>query len=189
MYLTKTNIILIIVALIIGIGAVEWFIYSKIKIPPIEKEVITSFEECVKAGYPILESYPEQCQTPDGQNFVHQIQVDDKSDKIIVNDIPENTEISSPLVITGQARGFWFFEASFPVALEDATGQTIAFSIAQADGEWMTEDFVPFATTLTFGSTTSTTGTLVFKKNNPSGLPENDDELRIPVKINTDSTQ
>jgi hypothetical protein len=31
---------------------------------------ITSFEECVKAGYPILESYPRQCRTPDGRNFI-----------------------------------------------------------------------------------------------------------------------
>jgi len=31
---------------------------------------ITSFEECVAAGYPILESYPRQCNTPDGLHFI-----------------------------------------------------------------------------------------------------------------------
>jgi|GEM_PF-1242619 len=31
---------------------------------------INSFEECVDAGYPILESYPRQCRTPDGKNFI-----------------------------------------------------------------------------------------------------------------------
>ncbi len=31
---------------------------------------ITTFEECAKAGYPILESYPRQCNTPDGRTFV-----------------------------------------------------------------------------------------------------------------------
>jgi eight-cysteine-cluster-containing protein len=30
---------------------------------------INSYEECVAAGYPILESYPEQCMTPDGRSF------------------------------------------------------------------------------------------------------------------------
>lgn len=30
---------------------------------------ITSFDECVTAGYPVLESYPEQCKTKDGQTF------------------------------------------------------------------------------------------------------------------------
>src|SRR3989344_4173501 len=35
-------------------------------VPPV---VVTNFEECVKAGYPILETYPEQCRTPDGRSF------------------------------------------------------------------------------------------------------------------------
>ncbi len=30
---------------------------------------ITNFDECAKAGYPILQSYPEQCQTPDRRTF------------------------------------------------------------------------------------------------------------------------
>jgi hypothetical protein len=34
---------------------------------------VSSFEECVAAGYPVMESYPRQCQTPDGQNFVEEI--------------------------------------------------------------------------------------------------------------------
>lgn len=33
------------------------------------KESISSFEECVEAGYPIAESYPEQCFVPDGPSF------------------------------------------------------------------------------------------------------------------------
>jgi hypothetical protein len=33
---------------------------------------IKSFDDCVKAGYPILESYPRQCKTPDGRNFVEE---------------------------------------------------------------------------------------------------------------------
>jgi hypothetical protein len=31
---------------------------------------IQSFEDCVNAGYPILESYPRQCRTPDGRMFI-----------------------------------------------------------------------------------------------------------------------
>jgi hypothetical protein len=30
---------------------------------------IDSFDECARAGYPIAESYPEQCRTPDGRVF------------------------------------------------------------------------------------------------------------------------
>jgi hypothetical protein len=35
---------------------------------------IGSFEECALAGYPIMESYPEQCRTPDGRTFVNEKQ-------------------------------------------------------------------------------------------------------------------
>jgi hypothetical protein len=30
---------------------------------------INSFEDCAAAGFPISESYPEQCRTPDGRTF------------------------------------------------------------------------------------------------------------------------
>jgi len=33
---------------------------------------INSFEECAAAGYPIMESYPEQCRTPDGRLFINE---------------------------------------------------------------------------------------------------------------------
>lgn len=36
---------------------------------------ISSFEECKNAGYPIMESYPEQCKTSDGRNFINTQQV------------------------------------------------------------------------------------------------------------------
>jgi hypothetical protein len=32
-------------------------------------KTINSFADCAAAGYPILESYPEQCNTPDGKHF------------------------------------------------------------------------------------------------------------------------
>lgn len=34
---------------------------------------ITNFDECAQAGNPIMESYPEQCKTPDGRNFTKQM--------------------------------------------------------------------------------------------------------------------
>jgi len=99
-------------------------------------------------------------------------------------------EIVSPLTIEGEARGTWFFEASFPVKLLDSRGRVIAQTpaLAQADptdsvgAGWMTEDYVPFRAVLIFSVPTSTTnGTLVLEKDNPSGDPSRYDELRIPV--------
>lgn len=31
---------------------------------------ITTFEQCAKAGFPIIRHYPDQCQTPDGRVFI-----------------------------------------------------------------------------------------------------------------------
>lgn len=39
----------------------------------LDLSAITIFEECESAGNPIMESYPRQCQTPDGKHFVEQI--------------------------------------------------------------------------------------------------------------------
>jgi eight-cysteine-cluster-containing protein len=33
---------------------------------------ITNFEDCVSAGYPVMESYPRQCSVPDGGHFVEE---------------------------------------------------------------------------------------------------------------------
>jgi hypothetical protein len=33
---------------------------------------IDSYAACVEAGFPIMESMPEQCMTPDGRNFVNE---------------------------------------------------------------------------------------------------------------------
>jgi hypothetical protein len=95
-----------------------------------------------------------------------------------------NTRVTSPLRVTGQARGSWYFEASFPVLLLDGQGDTLAAAPARAQGEWMTENPVPFEATLTFSPPPSGWGTLVLKKDNPSGDPARDDELRIPVRFN-----
>jgi hypothetical protein len=38
-------------------------------------KVIGSFEECVAAGYPILESYPPRCSVPGGPTFTEQVPV------------------------------------------------------------------------------------------------------------------
>ncbi len=94
-----------------------------------------------------------------------------------------NAEVVSPITITGQARGPWFFEASFPIKIIDDKDIELGQGIAQAQGEWMTEDWVSFSATLSFNPTTSTTGFIVFQKDNPSGLPQNDASFKLPIKF------
>lgn len=103
-------------------------------------------------------------------------------DELIRVSIPTpNQVVGSPLSIEGEARGTWYFEASFPIKIFDANGNLLGTAIAQAQSDWMTEDFVQFKAQLTFDSPSTEQGTLILQKDNPSGLPENDDELKIPV--------
>ncbi len=94
-----------------------------------------------------------------------------------------NQAVSSPLEITGEARGSWYFEATFPAQLVDANGKQLAMVPINAQGEWMTNDFVPYKGTITFAKPTTSTGFLILKNSNASGLPESDKELRIPIKF------
>lgn len=112
--------------------------------------------------------------------------INEKENLIRVSSPAPNQKVKSPLVVKGEARGVWFFEASFPVFLVDWDGRIIAQGIATAKDDWMTENFVPFEATLDFvldKNAYSNRGALILKKDNPSGLPEYDDALEMPVII------
>jgi|GEM_PF-714304 len=167
----------VLAVVLIGLGA--WAVFG---MSAKDYSTITSYDECAAAGYPIIESFPEQCRTPDGRSFTRAIRTE-VSDLIRVTAPAANATVSSPLTITGEARGTWYFEASFPARLLDANGVVLFEGPIQAQGDWMTEEFVPFSATINFKAPTAKTGTLVLMKDNPSGLPENDKELRIPVNF------
>lgn len=123
---------------------------------------------------PVLEPEPEPAAMPDPNG-------PEAKANLIVSDLAPGDQVSSPLTVTGKARGYWYFEASFPAELLDANGNQLAITPAQAQSDWMTEDFVPFSVTLTYPTPATATGTLMLRKDNPSGEPQNDDFLAIPV--------
>ncbi len=103
-------------------------------------------------------------------------------DMLVVESLKNGATISSPLTITGKARGGWYFEASFPVEIKNASGTKIAEGPAQAQGEWMTQEYVPFSITLSFpAQQKGSVGTVILHNDNPSGLPENDRQLVVPI--------
>ena len=64
----------------------------------------------------------------------------------------------------------------------DEDGKVITKGFATAKSPWMTEKYVPFQGTIEFKKPSSSDkGTLVLKKDNPTGLGEHDDVLAIPV--------
>ena len=52
---------------LVSVGGV--YFYSSLG----SKAEISSFEECAAAGYPVMESYPRQCNTPGGKHFVEDV--------------------------------------------------------------------------------------------------------------------
>lgn len=107
-----------------------------------------------------------------------------KENLIKVTSPTPNQKISSPLTISGEARGYWYFEASFPAELVDSNGVILWQGPVQASTDWMTENFVPFEIQIPFIKPAGeTSGKLILHKDNPSGLPENDDSIEIPVSF------
>jgi hypothetical protein len=104
------------------------------------------------------------------------------ADLITITTPVSGAKITSPVTVTGTARGNWYFEASFPVEILDANGKVIGQGHGEAQGDWMTQDFVPFTANLTFSApATGTHGTIRVKNDNPSGDPARDKHIDLPV--------
>jgi len=102
------------------------------------------------------------------------------SDKALVLNPKQNDIITSPLKIQGAVVGNWFFEGSLPVKLVDENNNVIAFGHATAETDWMTEKPVNFSASLDF-TTNATSGALIISRDNPSGLPQNDGFIKVPI--------
>jgi len=108
---------------------------------------------------------------------------------ILISSPKRNETIKSPLIIEGEAKGFWFFEAQFTAELYDAQGNFLGRAILTAQKNWMSEDFVPFEGNLIFTQPQSPTGVLKFLSSNPSGLKENQKVFEVPVQFELIPTQ
>lgn len=110
------------------------------------------------------------------------IEIPNQKEDIVLDYPAVASVVSSPLTVRGKARGTWYFEASFPIMIVDWDGKIIGQGIATAQDDWMTEDFVDFEGEITFDQPEyGSRGALILKKDNPSGLPENDDALEVPI--------
>jgi len=149
----KNNHIVIIglAIVVLIIGAVSYFVFSKPKVnePPTETQTT---------------SLPY-------------------SDEIQVVTPAQNEKVISPIKITGQAKGMWYFEGTFNAELFDSNNTSLGNTQVNAKGDWMSESFVAFEGDLTFSSPATKKGTLVISKDNPSGLAENEKKLTIPVSF------
>lgn len=108
------------------------------------------------------------------------------SDVIVVTAPTSGATVGSPVEVLGQARGYWFFEGDAPVVVTNWDGLIIGEGYITAEGDWMTENFVPFTGTIAYtlpADSYSASGTVIFQRDNPSGLPENDAAYEVSVQL------
>ncbi len=74
-----------------------------------------------------------------GKNVQHKLPPD-----LLVFQPQAQQKILPPLTITGQARGYWFYNNEFPVIVYDSTDTAIAYGVAKTTADTNTKEFLPF---------------------------------------------
>ncbi len=157
---------IILIILVLGAAVAVWA----------ELRQVAEVEEVVQVG--------EVAEVEEEEKEAQTTYMSEKGVELIVTSPMKDSVISSPIVIAGEAPGFWYFEATFPVVLVNWDGLIIVQGYATAQGEWMTQEYVPFTATLEFTPQEyGDTGALILQRDNPSGLPQNDDAVEVPIRF------
>ncbi len=100
---------------------------------------------------------------------------------VIASPLP-GLHVPRSFTIAGAARGPWFFEANLPIDIKNATGTVLLTIPATAQGDWMTTELVPFSTLIEMpADAPAGLYTVSVRKDNPSGMPENDGSIEFPI--------
>ncbi len=91
--------------------------------------------------------------------------------------------VGHTFTVTGTAPNAWYFEAVFPIKVTTPAGDTLGAAQAQAQTDWTVPGQIPFTATLNITSSYSGPATVALLKDNPSGLPQNDDSVEVSVII------
>ncbi len=95
--------------------------------------------------------------------------------------VAPGTTVSGVIKATGSLTGGYFFEANMGVKILDANKNVLKSTNGTATSDWMTSDPVSFTTTLDFTGIPAGQGYIRLHNDNPSGMPENDKYIDIPV--------
>jgi hypothetical protein len=153
----------IIVLLLVIIGLLGWMIFVK---PAEAPTVATSTPETVIPADTTPDTIP---------TALH--------DRVSVSYPRAGATVPKTFTVIGKAPGNWFFEASAPLMIQAPDGSKIAQGYVQAIGEWMTTELVDFTGDVNISTSYSGPATLVLMRDNPSGLPENDDSIEIAIIV------
>ncbi len=101
----------------------------------------------------------------------------------IFDPMPDQTIISPESVSGNVTGGGWFFEGTFPVKIVDGDGTVLGQGPVRAQSDWTSTGTVSFTGTIVFLAPHSATGTIVFSKDNPSDMAQNEVSFGVPVRF------
>jgi hypothetical protein len=147
--------------------------------------------QCFQAPcLPLRETYSNECNAKkSGARIVSRGACPAEARKEIkLSGILADSKVVSPVRLTGMALGSSFFEGSMPVQIVDENGKILGEGPVVTNEDWaraaLNGEQVSFNGSISFKKGTAQKGFIIFKHDNPSGLPENEVELlRIAVKF------
>ena len=86
-------------------------------------------------------------------------------------------------VIKGAMTSDWFWEGTSFARVEDEQGTQLGFYYVLTSGPAGSDDFHPFELAVDRQEATTATGWLIFEQSTGSGLPEDQNKFRIPVRF------
>jgi uncharacterized iron-regulated membrane protein len=154
----------IIVVLLVVIGVLAWFLFTT------PASVKTSMAATSTSATSTIKNATSTASQP-----LHA--------RVVVTSPKQNAKVGREFTVAGTAPSQWYFEATFPIQVRDINDNVIGSIGANAQGDWMSSSPVPFTATVHLDVNYSGPATLILMRDNPSGLPENDDSLEIPISI------
>lgn len=159
---------LIIIVLLAAVAALSWMLWAK----QVEAPSVTDGTTTMPTPTPTPPGTPTPTPTP---TPLHE--------RVSVSTPKANATVGKKFSITGKAPGNWFFEASAPYMVQTPQGDKVAQGTLQTIGDWMTTELVDFKADVSITGSYTGPAVLVLMKDNPSGMPENEDSLEIPITI------
>ena len=106
--------------------------------------MVTSYDECVQAGYPVMESYPEQCSDGTRTFTNNEVVVEEESPEILEELFADEDEqeLLEELLIEDSYQIIGLSEADASASVEQQGG---FFRVVDRDGQFLpvTADYVP----------------------------------------------
>jgi len=91
--------------------------------------------------------------------------------------------VGKTFTVSGTAPNGWYFEATFPIQVRDPNDNLIGSGQGHAQSDWTVAGPVAFTASITLDGTYTGPADLILLRDNPSGLPENSDEVTMPITI------